>query len=182
MKPMATARPWTIRPEAPGDEEAIDLLLRRAFGGENAARLVKILRTEHGYDPALSLVAEETQPVKRLVGYVLFSPIAIVRGEAPSPAMALGPLAILPDRQRTGIGTALVEAGLERCRTRGLALVLVLGDPAYYDRFGFTPAANASIEAPYPAWGSSYQVLALLPGALRDARGLARYPEAWRNA
>lgn len=173
---------WTIRPEEAGDAAGIEALHRRAFGGDNAANLVRTLREQGGYDPALSLVACETTPAPRIIGHVLFSPIAIVRGDAPTPAMALGPLGIMPDRQQQGIGTALVNAGLALCRERELAIVLVLGDPAYYARFGFKPAEGARIEAPHAGWGESYQVLELLPGALKETRGLARYPAAWEDA
>ncbi|MDJ0520685.1 MAG: N-acetyltransferase [Planctomycetota bacterium] len=179
---MGEQQTWTIRSEQPGDAGGIDEMLRRAFDGDNAANLVRILREEGGYDPALSFVACESDDHGRIVGHVLFSPVAIVHGDAPSPAMALGPLGVMPDRQREGIGRALVNAGLDACRTRGLAIVLVLGDPGYYARFGFTPADEARIEAPHPGWGESYQVLELLPGALKETRGRARYPDPWADA
>lgn len=179
MSAMAAKPTWQIRPEQTGDEDGIDLVLRRAFGGANAANLVRTLRREGGYDQDLSLVAVEEAGGHRVVGHVLFSPIAIVHGDAPSPAMALGPLAVSPDRQRKGVGAALVQAGLEACRARGLAIVLVLGDPAYYSRFGFVHAGDAHIEPPHANWARAYQVVELLPGALRETSGVARYPSAW---
>ncbi len=179
---MDTEAAWSLRPEQPGDEAGIEAVLQRAFGGANAANLVRILRTQGGYDPALSFVAIEEAPAPRIIGHVLFSPIAIVHGDAPSPAMALGPLGVMPDRQRTGVGTALVEHGLACCRERGLGIVLVLGDPGYYSRFGFGPAAEARIEAPHPGWAESYQVLELLAGSLKETRGIARYPAPWDDA
>ncbi len=179
MALMDALRPWQIRPEQPGDEDGIDLVLRRAFSGSNAADLVRTLRRERGYDPDLSLVAVEQAGGDLIVGHVLFSPMAIVHGDAPCPAMALGPLGVMPDRQRQGIGRTLVEAGLAACRDRGLAIVLVLGDPAYYGSLGFEPAAAARIEPPHAGWSEAYQVIELLPGALRETRGVARYPAAW---
>ncbi len=173
---------WTVRAEQPGDEAGIDALHRRAFGGENAANLVRILRAEGAYDPALSLLAYEETPATRIVGHVLFSPVVIVQGGAPHPAMALGPLGVIPDRQQRGIGRALVRAGLAACRERELAIVLVVGDPGYYARFGFTRAVDAHIEAPHASWTEAYQVLEVLPGALRKTRGRARYPAAWADA
>ena len=179
---MDTPHTWTLRSEQPDDEAGIDTLLRRAFGGENAANLVRNLRQAGAYDPALSLVAHEDAPAPRIVGHVLFSPVVIVQGDAPSPAMALGPLGVMPDRQRRGIGQALVQAGLTLCRERELGIVLVVGDPGYYARFGFTRAVDAHIEAPHASWTEAYQVLEILPGALRETRGRARYPTPWAEA
>jgi len=173
---------WSIRSEQGGDAEGIDAVLRRAFLGANAAHLVRSLRAQGGYDPDLSLVAVERGPPDRIIGHVLFSPVAIVHGDAPSPALALGPLGVAPSRQRIGVGSALVQAGLARCRERRLSIVLVVGDPGYYARFGFVPASSARIQPPYASWAAAYQVLELLPGALRDARGLARYPAPWDEA
>ena len=80
---------------------------------------------------------------------------------------------------RQGLGSALVRAGLEACRKAGYGIVLVLGDPGYYSRFGFLPASGARIEPPRPEWAGAFQVLALIPGALDVVRGIARYPEAF---
>lgn len=176
---MSDAGPWTVRTEEPGDAEGIDRVLRRAFQGDNAADLVRTLRSQGGYDAGLSWVALESEPVPRIVGHVLFSPIAIVRGDVPAPALALGPLGVMPDRQRHGVGSAIVEAGLKASRDAGHGIVLVLGDPAYYSRFGFALASEARIEPPDPDWAGAFQVLGLMPRALDGVRGMARYPSAW---
>lgn len=176
---MSKALTWTLRSEHPRHADGIDRVHRRAFQGENAGGLVRRLRAEGGYDPALSLVAEEEGGAGEVLGHVLFSPIAIVRGDAPAPALALGPLGVLPARQGQGLGSALVRAGLEACRKAGYGIVLVLGDPGYYSRFGFLPASGARIEPPRPEWAGAFQVLALIPGALDVVRGIARYPEAF---
>ena len=107
-------------------------------------------------DAVLSLVAVEAGDV---VGHVLFS-----RLRAPASALALAPLAVRADRQRRGIGARLVEAGLDRAREEGWRAVVVLGDPAYYRRFGFRPEAMQGMASPYA--GPALMGLALAPGGL----------------
>jgi putative acetyltransferase len=176
---VADPEPFLLRTETPADRAGIDRVLRRAFGGSNAAILVERLRAEGGYDPGLSWVACEERPAPRIVGHVLFSPIAIVRGGPPAPALALAPLGVAPDRQRRGVGTALVRRGLAEARRRGHAIVLVLGDPGYYSRFGFRLAVRWRIRPPRSSWTGAFQALGLHPGALETARGEARYPAAF---
>ena len=178
---MSKEQSWHVRPEGPGDAEGIDLALRRAFRGDNAADLVRRLRDEGGYDPGLSWVAVDVGPGGRILGHVLFSPIAVVRGAAPAPALALAPLGVLQDHQRMGIGSALVLRGLDACREHGFGIVLVLGDPGYYARFGFKRASTVGIEPPYAAWADAFQVLGLTPGALDHVRGVARYPDTFSD-
>ncbi|WP_136652458.1 GNAT family N-acetyltransferase [Paracoccus aeridis] len=115
-----------IRPETPGDTAAISDLLIRAFDGPAEARLVDQLRRDGDLD--LSLVAVEDG---RIVGSIVLSPL-----RAPFPARALAPVAVAPDRQRAGIGTALIAAAFA---ARPGHTIVVLGDPAYYARSGFRP-------------------------------------------
>ena len=120
-----------IRPEAAADRPAIDALLRAAFGGTDEARLVANLR-EAG-DLPVSLLATAGGAI---LGHIALSPLAAER-----PALALAPVAVTPGAQGRGIGAALVREALARA---GGAAVVVLGDPAYYGRFGFRPADLAS--------------------------------------
>ena len=115
----------------------------------------------------------------RLVAHVLFTRV-FVGGEAASasgapgggtPALCLAPLAVASDRQHAGIGSALVEAALDRARDSGERLVLVLGHPEYYPRFGFVPAGAEGIEPPRPVPEEAWMALELAPGALEEARG-----------
>ncbi len=179
---MTSARSWWVRPETPADAEGIERALRRAFEGSNAANLVRILRAQGGYEAALSWVAVTDSEPERVLGHVLFSPIAIVRGHAPAPALALAPLGVLPDHHGRGIGTALVRAGIEASRDAGYDIVLVLGDPGFYTRFGFTLAADDDIAPPQAEWAPTFQALGLSPGALATVRGTARYPQAFQDA
>ncbi|MEA3041970.1 MAG: putative acetyltransferase, partial [Sphingomonadales bacterium] len=126
-----------------------------AFGTGAEAELVERLHADAG--AAIALVAEVEA---RIVGHVLFSRMA-----APFRALGLGPVSVLPPRQRSGIGSALVRAGLVRARQEGWDAVFVLGDPAYYGRFGFTVEAAAPFLCAYS--GPHFMALALgggMPG------------------
>ena len=154
-----------LRQAGPGDHEAIRQVLLAAFPGPGEARLVSALRAAH--PGLLELVAEEDGA---LVGHVLFSPVRI--GEARG--LGLAPLSVHPAHQRRGHGAALVRRGLQLLREGDAAFVVVLGDPGYYRRFGFSPASARSIGNEYGA-GEAFQVLELVDGGLPPAGGLARY-------
>jgi putative acetyltransferase len=120
---------------------------RAAFGGETEAGLVRDMLADPTAQPLLSLLAVEAEGA---LGHVLFSR-ARIDGSGNEVRLAiLAPLAVIPEAQGKGIGRQLVEAGLERLTAKGVALVLVLGDPAYYRRFGFTPAEALGLLPPYP--------------------------------
>ncbi|WEX08441.1 N-acetyltransferase [Chelativorans sp. AA-79] len=142
-----------IRPEEAGDETAIRLLLVNAFGGEAEARLVDTLRAEG--DVVLSLVAERDGEVR---GHVLFSRLLVRDDEGAFPAVALAPLAVHPDHRREGIAAALVEDAHLRLQTQGERLSVVLGDPAYYGRFGYSRERAGGFESRYQ--GEHLQALA----------------------
>lgn len=164
-------RPTQIRAELPGDVDAIREVTAAAFrtaphaappvepgGPPGEAPLVDWLRADEGWIPELSLVAvEETGAGERVVGHAMAT-----RGYVDAaPALAIGPVSVDPARQRTGIGSALVRALLERSADRGEPLVVLLGDPGYYGRFGFRPAIELGVAAPEPAWGGHFQAVAL---------------------
>lgn len=115
--------------------------------------LIDRLRADGGWIPELSLVAEVRG---RLVGHVVGSRATI--GE--SPAIGLGPLSVEPELQRSGIGSALMHAVLGAAEARGEAVVGLLGDPDYYVRFGFAPAASVGVVPPDPSWGDYFQIRA----------------------
>lgn len=134
----------TIRRERLQDAPAINALLEHAFGQRDEVRLVEALRSSAEYIPELSLVAFDGDDV---VGQILFSRV-VVEGERPGSAVALAPMAVAPERQRSGIGTALVHAGLDACDALGIELVVVLGHPSYYPRFGFVSAHDRGVLPP----------------------------------
>jgi putative acetyltransferase len=163
-----------IRPETPADIPAIYALNQQAFDGRTAEPdLVDALRREPDFIPPLSLVAEEDG---RILGHILFSPIHIQTAAGPLPAISLAPLAVLPEFQRRGIGSALVHHGPAECRRLGHAIVIVLGHPAYYPRFGFSPQLARALESPYADVGDAWMALELIPGALAGVRGKVIYP------
>jgi putative acetyltransferase len=125
----------TIRPEAPGDAAAIHHVKTLTFGQPQEADLVDALRRHGGL--TISLVAV---PDGRIVGHIAFSPVTIASDTATIAALGLAPMAVLPEYQRRGIGSQLVEAGLTACRDTSYDVVVVLGHPHYYPRFGFTSA------------------------------------------
>jgi putative acetyltransferase len=153
-----------IRDETVADHAAVGRLHRLAFGGGAEARLVDALRRSGA--AAVSLVAECGGGV---VGHVLLSRLI-----SPPDALALAPLAVLPDQQRRGVGSALVRAALERARAGGWAAVFVLGDPAFYGRFGFEAEAARGYASPYA--GEHFMAVRLGPGPLPGA-GAMIYPE-----
>jgi len=159
-----------IREERPEDAEAVHALLVAAFGREAEARLVERLRASGKL--ICALVAEENG---RVLGHMALSQIAVKNGGGEIPALALAPLAVIPAFQRLGIGSALVSAGLARCRELGHARVVVLGGPDFYARFGFAPAAEFGIRHPGAVPSESFMALALVPGGLDGCAGEMLY-------
>lgn len=156
-----------IRRERPEDIEAIRSVTAAAFrsavrsappvepgGDPGEAVLVTWLRADDGWVPELSLVAVEDGHV---IGHVVASRARV----DDHPALGLGPLSVLPDRQRQGVGAALMEALLGAADALGEPLVALLGEPGYYRRFGFVPAQSVGVIAPDPAWGDYFQVRTL---------------------
>jgi putative acetyltransferase len=163
-----------IRLERPGEEDAIDRIQCAAFPTDAEARLVRALRARAR--PQLSLVAIRDGSI---AGHVFFSPVTI-EGAAPAPpAAGLGPLAVAPEAQARGVGSALVRAGLERCPALGWRAVFLLGAPAYYGRFGFTLAADHGLHYESEAFDAGFQMLELEPDALAGCRGWVRYHDAF---
>lgn len=133
-----------IRPAEPGDAQAIDAVHRAAF--PTAAEADLVARLEAGGHSAISLVAEREGAV---VGHVLFSRMAVTGDGAAWRGLALAPVAVRPAFQQQGIGAELIRGGLAVARATGEEIVFVLGEPAYYGRFGFTAAAAAPFASPY---------------------------------
>lgn len=157
-----------VRPETTADHAAIRQVNRLAFGREGEARLVDDLR-DGGY-ARLSLVAEEDGQV---VGHILFSDLPTVTPGGMVPALALAPMAVIPSHQRRGIGSMLVREGLLACRDAGHRVVVVLGHPEFYPRFGFSAKLAERLESPFT--GPAFLALELVPGALEGVEGEVRY-------
>jgi putative acetyltransferase len=150
-----------VRAEDAADHEGVARVVAAAFRSEAHARLVEALRASPGFIAPLSLVAVRDG---RVVGHVMISLVGLVRPDGLEQQVpSLSPLAVDPDEQRRGIGSALVRAVTGAAQERGEALVVLEGDPAYYGRFGFEPAAAHGIEIDLPSWAppEAAQVLPL---------------------
>ena len=160
-----------IREESPEDIPAVYRINEAAFGRSHEALLVKRLRDRKAI--IHSLVAEEEG---ELIGHVLFSPI-MIQGESGVVvvACALGPVAVLPEKQKEGVGSMLIEAGIKLCHRAGYAAMFVLGHPSYYPRFGFRPAGQFGISCAYKVPEEAFMVLELQEGALQGVSGVAHY-------
>jgi putative acetyltransferase len=159
-----------IRAEGPPDLAAIRFVNEAAFGEPSEADLVDQLRA--GNYALLSLVAEVDAVI---AGHIIFSRMWIDGPPQPLAVVALAPVAVLPEHQRHGIGSRLIREGLDLLRARDESIVIVLGHPGYYPRFGFSATLAAQLESPFP--GSSFMALELKPGALTGVTGRVRYPE-----
>jgi putative acetyltransferase len=160
----------SVRPERTEDFSAIHAVNRLAFGRDEEARLVDLVRQRE--EPVISLVAVEDD---RIIGHILFSPVSIASPGASRRAVGLGPMAVHPDFQKRGVGRELIEAGLEACRKAGYEIVVVLGHPSFYPRFGFTLARARRIHMDQEVPGDAFMVMELRPGALEGCEGTVRY-------
>ena len=165
------------RREKPEDISAIRFVNEQAFCGSGEANAIEQLRARDAV--TLSLVAVIDN---RVVGHLLFSPVTIESPEQSWPAVGLAPLSVLPDSQRQGIGTALMNAGLDECRRLGYERVVVLGHAEYYPRFGFVPAYPHGITNEFGVMGDAFMILELRPGAFEGITGVAKYQPEWNGA
>jgi putative acetyltransferase len=163
-----------IRLERSADAPTIHALHRAAFDSTTEANIVDALRRA-GVE-LISLVAEDDGDI---VGHILFSPVTMI-AERGLRALALAPMAVLPGRQRRGIGSALVRAGLDECRRSGTEAVFVVGHPEYYPRFGFVRAADYGIAAEFDVPAEAFMALELVDGVLREKTGVVYFHEAFK--
>jgi putative acetyltransferase len=149
-----------IRPETPADRDAIAAVVAAAFRSDAEAQLVERIRASDAFVVDLSLVAVLGD---RVVGHVMVSHVGLRDGEDEQRILSLSPLAVAPDAQARGIGSALVRAVAARAEELGAPLVVLEGDPAYYGRFGFEWSVPLGIHVDLPSWAppEAAQVLRL---------------------
>ncbi|MEH1101023.1 GNAT family N-acetyltransferase [Micromonospora sp. CPCC 205561] len=173
-----------LRPENPADAGAVRRVLAAAFARPDVATppevaLVEELRESDAWLPELAMVAEYGGEV---VGYALLTRVRVRSDEHTAPALALGPVAVAPHRQRIGLGAAVVQAALDAATELDERLVVVLGAPAYYHRFGFGRADRLGLTSPWSGLGDPWQALALPPtvsGEGPPPRGEVLFPPPW---
>jgi putative acetyltransferase len=166
-----------IRREQPGDEVAIATLTTAAFGQPEESQIVDAIRKAGR--SAISLVAMEGAD---LVGHILFTPVQFEPARSGIEMMGLAPMAVAPDRQRRGIGSALVREGLRQCARAGCQAIVVVGHPAFYPRFGFRPGSTFGLRCEYPVPEEVFMAVELVPGVLEGSSGLVTYVPELRSA
>ena len=158
-----------IRSERPEDSVAIQEVHTRAFDGPAEAKLVRLI-TERK-KALIALVALSDAAV---VGHILFSRVTVANAPQDFKAVGLAPVAVLPEFQNQGIGSQLIREGLKCCKHAGYNAVVLLGDPNYYSRFGFTRAADAGLDNEYGVY-EEFMVLPLRGGTLDGVSGMVKY-------
>lgn len=158
-----------VRTERAGDADRVRAVHLAAFGRPDEAALVDALRGDAAWVPELSLVADDDGEI---VGHLLMTVAALEPG--PGTVLLLGPVGVLPARQGRGVGGALIREGLRRARTTRHCLVVLLGHPDYYPRFGFRPARELGVDCPLAAPADAWMALRL-PAHDGCARGTVRW-------
>ena len=166
-----------VRLETPEDKAAIRHINEEAFGRKVEAEIIEKLRNRGAL--TISIVAIQDAEI---VGHIAFSLVNVESERSSFEAMALAAMAVLPVYQSKGIGSLLVQTGLEKCRDLGHDIVVVVGHPNYYPRFGFVPAKPKGIECKFEVPNEAWMVLELRKGALAGRRGTVRFQPEFREA
>jgi predicted N-acetyltransferase YhbS len=165
----------TIRTESADDYSAVYALNKQAFEEEGEAKLVNNLRNSSAFIPELSLVATKENIV---VGHILFTKIKIIGEDGNEhESLALAPMAVTPKYQKSGIGSQLIRAGLDKARELNFKSVIVLGHEKYYPKFGFEPASKWKITSPYDVPDEVFMAMELVKDGLKNVSGVVQYPK-----
>jgi putative acetyltransferase len=164
--PTQTSHVIEIREEQPGDVAAIRKLNKLAFGQDQEGDVIDALRSRGA--ASLSLVATRND---RVVGHIMYSPVSV--GDVIG--VGLGPMAVLPEHQRQGVGSRLVDAGNRKLKEAGCPFIIVLGHAGYYPRFGFTPAGPRGITCEWDVPDDVFLLLVLAQTRMQGVTGVAKY-------
>jgi len=175
---MTNSTKVEIRQEMAQDYPAVYALNLAAFGRKDEARLTDRLRLSEAFIPELSLVATIDDKV---VGYILFSKISIVDGERDITSLSLAPMSVIPEMQRQGIGTRLIQYGLGKAKDAGYKSVIVLGHQKYYPKFGFVPTTKWLIKPPFNIPQNAFMGLELVENGLKGISGTVKYSKEFSN-
>ncbi len=166
-----------IRQEIPDDFNAVFEVNKLAFGQDNEAKLVKLLRQSNAFVPELSLVATVDN---KIIGHILFSKIIIVDDNHNEfESLALAPMAVIPEFQQKGIGGQLIRSGLDKAKELQYKSVIVLGHEHYYPKFGFVPADKWNIKTPFDVPDNIFMGIELVTDGLKGVKGTVKYPKAF---
>jgi putative acetyltransferase len=169
-----------VRAERPADHDAISRVVAQAFNSTDEADLVEAIRAAPEYVPELALVAEVDG---QIVGHVMVSFTSLDDGTTRHQIYQLSPLAVAPEQQRNGVGSALVRTALERAKDMGAEFVVLEGDPRYYGRFGFEPSADYGIFIDLPEWAPPEAAqIRLLSDVPPTVSGRVVYPASFDRA
>ena len=173
----------TIRQEESGDVDAISDLIVRAYADvpysdHTEQVMVERLRSSTAFVPDLSLVA---QIDSEFVGHLLLTRVEIRNCGESVPSLALAPLSVVPEYQRRGVGSLLVNAGHDRAAKLGFHSIILVGLPGYYWRFGYEPLQRYGITVPFTVPDDQRMVRRLSPDALKNVRGMVQYPREWMD-
>lgn len=166
-----------VREETRGDMPAVRAVNRAGFGRIQEVDLVDRLRKT--CRELLSLVAIAEMGV---VGHILFTPVGIFGPAGSIKGAGLAPVAVVPEFQKRGVGTALIRAGIKKLKQKGCPVIVVLGHPGYYPRFGFVPGRTQGIQCEWEVPQEAFMILLLDPMARWDIQGTARYRPEFSEA
>ena len=155
-----------LREERVGDVRAVRDVNRLAFGQDQEANIVDALRSNGAVLCSLVAIVDG-----QVVGHIMYSPLSV----GDTQAAALGPMAVMPEHQRQGIGSQLIEAGNAKLKEAGCAFVVVVGHPEYYPRFGFRPASTYGVTSEWELPDNAFMMLVLDPRKMQRVGGVAKY-------
>jgi len=164
-----------VRTERPEDYQAIDVVNLSAFEGDDEAKLIARLREQPGYRADYSLVAEFSG---RPVGHLLMTPGVCTQDGSDIALMIIAPMSVVPSQSHRGIGTALVEEARKKARAEGMAAMIAVGKPDYYEHLGFEPASKWGVRCNLPVPDDAVMLVELNKDALA-AGGMVNYDSAF---
>lgn len=168
------AKELFVRGEKVTDHDTVYNINKLAFGSEIEPKLIAALRKSKSFVRGLSLVAVKEEKV---LGHALLTRAFIVNRGRRFKCLVLGPMAVLPEYQKQGIGKKLMEEGFERAKELGFTAIAVLGHETYYPKFGFIPASQKNIKTSFKVPDENFMIVELVPNALKGISGMVEYPK-----